>query len=190
MKELLDSYIWTRYAETPQLGHQCVWFAKKFVSDMWRWSLWRFWWSANKWWINGLNTFDKSKRDKIYNTPSIYPQMWDIVFFEPTKSNPYWHVWVVYSATLDSMDVVSQNWLTGNGSWIWGDAIVHRNYSYVGCSWRYSYKKNDNTVATQDFWKLDQELQEAKDKGIWNWERGDEYITRWDCVRMIIRATR
>lgn len=147
-QQFIDKRLGKRYAESLALGYQCVWALKLYCNERWRWQLPSFWWSAYTWRLNTKNTFDLTKYLRVANAPQLYPSQWDIVIFWPTGSNPYWHIWICHSADLDSIDLISQNWATGNWKWIGGDAIVHRNYTYKWVCGRYHYKQQETPVIT------------------------------------------
>lgn len=137
--EVLSKWIGKRYQELPQYWHQCVAWVKKFVQEMWRPSLWRFWgvW-AYQWRINNNKTFWPEYKRVEYWTPA-YPVAGDIIIFKPTKNNPHWHIGIVTSAWTNDVLVVQQNWETGNWTWLWLDAIVAKYYGYGNVAWRYHY---------------------------------------------------
>lgn len=169
IEEVLRKWEGKRYQESPQYWYQCVAAVKLFVKEMWWTPLGRFWgvW-AYQWRINNNNTFPVSDYQKVANDPNLYPVKWDIVIFRPVKGNPHWHIGICVDANLDIMNIWSQNWETGNWLWLWGDAIVKRNYTYKDCAGWYHYKKqkgSDNLSPT-----IDPDIQWLIDDWIFNGE--------------------
>lgn len=59
-----------------------------------------------------------------------------IIFFDATKANPYGHVAVVESATVNTVTVIEQNAGSGNGNGIGGNAITRRTVGYTASAGR------------------------------------------------------
>lgn len=116
-----------------QYGSQCVDFARQYASDA-GYPIWTFSGSAFNWWKTG-SPFDKSWK-RVVKTSLNYPNPWDIVFFEPTRTNPYWHVAISdkwCSATL--LCIIEQNAGSGNWDGKWANAIKRTNTTYNGSRW-------------------------------------------------------
>lgn len=112
---------------------QCVDWARQFASEIGN-PIWTFWWSAINCWNTGCAfTWTKWKRVKYANN---VPIAWDIVFFDKTSSNPYWHVAVVdWGCTTVLLDIVEQNWGMWKWKWEWTDAIRRKEWRYKWCLW-------------------------------------------------------
>ena len=87
--------------------YQCVDLIKQFTKEVYDIELGSFGGSAINAWNN--NTFDSKWRSII----SDY-QVWDIIFFNKTKENPYGHVAIITDWGLVNK-ILEQNGGTGNG---------------------------------------------------------------------------
>lgn len=113
-------------------GAQCVDFARQYCKDA-GYPIGTFSGSA----FNGWKTwspFDTSWVRIKNDNPNTYPSPGDIVFFWPTRTNPYGHVavadkWCTYSI----LNIIEQNAGSGNGDGRWSNAIKRRSTSYVNC---------------------------------------------------------
>lgn len=136
-----DNYIWKRVQETTSLWYQCVALAKLYSSKVFNIQLSWFSWSAIEW-RNTWSPFD-SKRTRV-NVWKTIPKQWDIIFFNKTSSNPYWHVAVVDSSTASKVLFIEQNWWKWTWTWIWTDAIRINNSDYKNVLWRFSLNQNED----------------------------------------------
>lgn len=111
-KEFLSNWLGKRYQESASLWFQCVSLIKLYCEEVYgiKWLL--FGGSA----INGWNW--KGNLDTYFDRVD-FPHQWDIIFFNATLSNQYWHV-VVQN---DYDTILEQNWWNWNGNWLWTNAI-------------------------------------------------------------------
>lgn len=58
------------------------------------------------------------------------PPRWAIIFFKPTKQNPYGHVAVTWKCSNKELWVIEQNAKQWDWDWQWGDEITIRSYPY------------------------------------------------------------
>lgn len=128
MQKIIQKYLGKRYAESKELGHQCVAWVKLFAREM-GYPIKGFSWSALKGWQTGSPFSSEWKR--VENTPQAVPKPGDIIFFDATKANPYGHVAVVESASSKLLVVIEQNAGNGNGNGIWANAITRRTVAYI-----------------------------------------------------------
>ncbi len=145
--DTLSSYIkkkqWSYIDYDKAYGSQCVDLAKDYAKDVLWISLWSFWGSAKTGWYNKSNTFSSKKWQKIINNPNDKnqtPNRWDIVFFEGWNFHPeYGHVAVIINASAweKTIEVLEQNWGSGNWNGKWENAIRLKNYSYNWVAWWY-----------------------------------------------------
>lgn len=111
-QQCLDKWIGNKYREPWIETYQCVGWVKKYCAEVY-WITWlSFWGSA----INGWNRM--GNLDTFFQRVEI-PRQWDIVFFNTTPTNPYWHV-AIYNT---QNTIVEQNWWTGTGNGIGTNAI-------------------------------------------------------------------
>lgn len=114
-----------RYEESYTFGYQCVSWAKEYCSEVW-YPLGWFSGSAINGWYSG-SPFNSSWK-RIPYLPWLIPSPWDVVFF---RTGQYWHVAIAWQgSTISSLVVIEQNAATGNGKWIWWDAIRTHTYDY------------------------------------------------------------
>lgn len=128
-KEIFDKWIGKRYAESKELGHQCVSLVKLFAQESWFPIKW-FSGSALKWWQTG-SPFVGTEWKRVENSPTSVPKQGSIIFFDKTTSNPYGHVAVVDSADVNNITLVEQNAGSGNWDWLWANAITRRTVKYI-----------------------------------------------------------
>lgn len=133
-KEVFDKWIGKKYAESKELGHQCVALAKLFAQEVWFPVKW-FSWSALKGWETG-SPFVGTEWVRVENSISAVPTSGSIIFFDKTPKNPYGHVAVVDSADANSIVLVEQNAGSGNGNGIGANAITRRTVGYTARSGR------------------------------------------------------
>ncbi len=118
---------------------QCVDWARQFAQEM-RSPIWTFWWSAYSGWSTG-RPFRNTKWKRVDYKKWLVPTAWDIIFFWPTQSNPYWHVAICDGgSTPDLLNIVEQNAWSGNGDGKWENAIKRSSLPYDKrgkCLWWY-----------------------------------------------------
>ena len=129
MQKIIQKYLGKRYAESKELGYQCVARAKLFAREM-GYPIAGFSGSALKGWQTG-SPFSAEWR-RVENTPQAVPKPGAIVFFDATKANPYGHVAVVESASSNLLVVIEQNAGNGNGNGLGMNAITRRTVGYTG----------------------------------------------------------
>lgn len=136
-------------------GFQCVDLARHYMELVHKYKSGTFSWSA----INGYNT--GSPFDTTWEKVSWWtPKQGDIVFQNPTKQNPYWHVAICDTVNGKNIVVVEQNGATGNGKWLWNDAIRLQQYPLSTIVWFYTRKAVDSperTKAIQECMKANSE---------------------------------
>lgn len=110
-------------------GMQCVDLVKHFTKDFLWVSLGSFGWSAISGWESG-SPFD-SKWKKVVYKKWKSPKLWDIVFFDKMKGNPYGHVAVALWGNKTILAILEQN--AGKGLWEWksGDEIRENIITYT-----------------------------------------------------------
>jgi len=175
-----------RFQENSNLWYQCVSLIKLYLESC-------FWYprkkagNANEVWV-GAYSYMPNDWTKERNKKSIIsqkPMVWAVLITDNLEDkNPYGHIWIV----TDSWDwktftMLQQNWMHGSWLGINGDEICEKQYDYNYVLGWY----NPPVEITKDI-PLDQEAQIAKDKWIWNWERGNEFATRQEVSIMINRA--
>ena len=128
MQKIIQKYLGKRYAESRELGHQCVAWAKSFAREM-GYPIAGFSWSALKWWQTG-SPFSAEWR-RVENTPQAVPKPGAIIFFDATKANPYGHVAVVESASSKLLIIIEQNAGSGNGDGLGMNAITRNTVGYT-----------------------------------------------------------
>lgn len=108
---------------------QCIDWARQFAQEM-RSPIGTFWWSAYSGWSTG-RPFRNTKWKRIDYKKWLVPTAWDIIFFWPTQSNPYWHVAICDGgSTPDLLKIVEQNAWSGNGDGKWENAIKRSSLPY------------------------------------------------------------
>ena len=133
MQKIIQKYLGKRYAESKELGHQCVAWAKLFAREM-GYPIAGFSGSALKGWQTG-SPFS-SEWQRVENTPQAVPKPGAIIFFDATKDNPYGHVAVVESASSKLLIVIEQNAGNGNGNGLGMNAITRRTVGYTATASR------------------------------------------------------
>lgn len=173
-QEFLDKRLGGRYRETVQLGYQCIALIKLYSSQRW-WKQVGYFWGigAYQGWINNNNTFDQNFYDKIPNTIKAIPQQGDIIIFKANKNNEYhWHIAIVHSANINTIEVVEQNGGTGNWNWLGTNAIRIQKYNYWNVVGWYHYKQSDAPLIPppkKDTSPIDEDIQLLINDNIWNW---------------------
>lgn len=116
-----------------QFWAQCVDFARQYAKDAGS-PIGTFSGSAFNGWKTG-SPFDKTWK-RILKRVGNYPNPWDIVFFEPTPSNKYWHVAIADRWCSDTiLCIIEQNAGSWNGDWKGANAIKRTQTSYNGSRW-------------------------------------------------------
>jgi len=129
--EFKKKWLSKTYQENTTLWKQCVALIKLYATEVDGIQLWWFSWSALKWWWTG-SPFKLLPYTRVnYNGKGIPPRG-SIIFFSATNENQYWHVAIAGQCNKDEVWVIEQNAITGNGRWLWGDAISIRSYPYSG----------------------------------------------------------
>ena len=118
-----------KYQESAQYGYQCVALVKLYASEVDGNTLWGFSWSAIKARWTG-SPFKKLPYTRLNYAGKWIPPRWSILFFSATKDNPYGHTAIAGQCNDKELRVIEQNAVTGNGQWLWGDAISIRSYPY------------------------------------------------------------
>lgn len=113
--------------------HNCVDLIRQYALEVFKIQLPSSWWSAKLRWLSNW-----WKHKKIPNTPEWVPQQWDIIFFDATPRNSFWHVWIVESADVNTVVVLDQNGWIWKWNWIAWDEIQLRKFNYIRprCLWR------------------------------------------------------
>ena len=120
----------------PDAPYQCVDLARHYCLQV-RWlHTNHFGWSAYTWWINRLTTFPWKKTISGFSVVPVgsvvilkpwskvkvkKPGAW---FWSTERLTEAWHVAIVdYIDDSWTMRLLEQNGATGNGDWLWGNAI-------------------------------------------------------------------
>lgn len=193
-QEIITKWLGKKYAESKELGNQCVAWAKKYSEESGH-SIGGFSWSALAGWNSG-SPFSKEWK-RIENTPNAIPKAWSVVFFDKTSSNPYGHVAIVdEGSTSTSLVVVEQNAGSGNGNGIGANAITRRTvgytagggrgkclgwYSFVGTGDKLSQVENlmeDVSTLSSDEKIYRSEVKRTGISGVLSDHSGDDVLTR------------
>lgn len=162
-KEFRDKYINKRIDFDKAYGYQCVDLILQYcnevfsISNPWVWNA-----KTSLTWNTTLN----KEFDRIDYKSGVIPLVWDVVIWNSTKTNPYWHIWIVdYWTNSSKLCVIEQNASKGDGSWTGKDAVTYREKSYnnVACFFRHKNTSNlINTIMTnykeiftKEYWKSD-----------------------------------
>jgi hypothetical protein len=139
---IVNKWIWKSADYDKAYGAQCVDFARQYCADA-GYTIGTFSGSAYNGWKTG-SPFNKQWNRIEYKT-WLYPNPWDVVFFAPTKTNPYGHV-AIWDRGCNAFDlcIVEQNAGSGNWDGKWGNAIkrslVKYNWTRWNCVGWYSIK--------------------------------------------------
>jgi len=140
-KQFLQDWLWKPNDYDKGFGVQCVDLSKAYSKEVFWIELWNFsWWALNAWLT--CSPFN-SKWIRIKNTSSFIPRVWDVVFFDKTSSNKFWHVAVVSEwSTNIKLNVIEQNAWMWKGKWLWSDVIRLHTYNYLNpkCLWVFRLK--------------------------------------------------
>ena len=127
--QIITKWLGKKYAESKELGNQCVAWAKKYCEESGH-PIGGFSGSALKGWQTGSPFNSEWKR--VENTDTAIPRDGSVVFFDKTPTNPYGHVAIVDSGSTSlSLIVVEQNAGSGNGNGIGANAITRRTVAYT-----------------------------------------------------------
>lgn len=164
-KEVIAKRHGKRYREPWMNTYECVAWAKKFVTERWRYPLNRFGdLGAYSGWLNNNNTYDLRYYDRIPNTKDNVPVEGDIIHFKPVSGNKYGHVAVVNKATVNMIEVEEQN-AKGGQQGLWADAITNGASNYSNVLGWYHAKANTPVVPPT----IDEDIQLLIDDNIFNW---------------------
>lgn len=138
-KEFKDKYLGKRVDFDKVYGYQCVDLIIQYCSEVfgikspWVWNAI----TSTKSWAN--TTLNK-EFNRIDYKSGIIPKAGDVVIWNKTSTNPYWHIWLAdFWCTYKELKVIEQNASTGNWSWIGQDAVRAKTKSYkdVICFFRH-----------------------------------------------------
>lgn len=134
--EVLAKWLGKRVDYDKASWYQCVDWVKQYCLESYNIKLWSFGGSAFTGWENKSNTFPPNTWKRILNTSTAVPLNGAVVFFAPTKKNPYGHVAIVaQGSTQQHLNIVEQN--GGNGNWdgLGDNAIRERTVRYTAYAW-------------------------------------------------------
>lgn len=137
-------------------GFQCVDLARHYMREVHKYNSGTFSWSAINWYNTG-SPFDNSREKKVW---FVWVKQGDIVFQNPNKQNPYWHVAICDSINRNTIIVLEQNWETWRWLWLWADAIRLKSYPLSTIVWYYTRENKENperTKAIQECMKANSE---------------------------------
>lgn len=131
-KRIIGSLLGKRVDYDKAYWYQCVDFARWYCKEAW-YPIGTFSGSAWMGWVKG-SPFDGSWRRIKNDRIEIFPEPGDIVFWGPTKWNPYGHVAVAgEGSTPIVLNIIEQNAGSGNGDGVGKNAIKTRSTNYIGC---------------------------------------------------------
>ena len=126
---IINKWIWISVDYDKAYWNQCTDFARQFAKEEWH-PIGTFSWSAYNWWVT-WSPFKWTKWRRVDRVGKNVPIAGDIIFFAPTKNNPYGHVAVVDGrCTPFIINIIEQNAGTWNWSWKWWDAIKRSSIGY------------------------------------------------------------
>jgi len=138
-KEFRDKYLGKRVDFDKVYGYQCVDLIIQYCSEVfWIKSPWV--WNAITSTASWVNTTLNKEFVRIDYKVWVVPKEWDVVIWNKTSTNPYWHIWLVDFWSSDKeLKVLEQNASTWNWSGIWQDAVRAKTKSYkdVICFFRH-----------------------------------------------------
>ena len=115
---------------------QCVDFARQYCADLWT-PIGTFSGSAFKWWQTGSPFNVRWERIIRYEN---FPSAWSVVFFAPTKNNPYGHVAIADNGCTETvLKIIEQNAGSWNWDWKWNNTIRKRTTNYKNCLGWYTH---------------------------------------------------
>lgn len=132
--QIITKWLGKKYAESKELGNQCVAWAKKYAEESGH-SIKGFSGSA----LNGWNSWSPFNTEwkRVENAPNAIPKAGSVIFFDKTSANPYGHVAIVDDGSTNAqLVVIEQNAGSGNGNGIGANAITRRTVAYTAWSWR------------------------------------------------------
>ena len=124
---------------------QCIDLWKQYALECYWVPLRSFWGSAYSGYENKSKTFN-SQWKQIPHTAWNIPIVWDLIFWKPTKSNPYWHIAIagIWSDTMNLV-LLEQNYVAWNsphfwkGTWPAKITERKRGYNWFAGSWRFMW---------------------------------------------------
>lgn len=195
--EFISKYVGQKLDYDWVYNFQCTDLAKAYADYVLWVKIGSFWGSAWKGYLNDSWTFDANLWVQWELKDWNVAQEGDIIFSPPTSSNPYGHVAVAH----DNDEMIEQNWKTGNGSGVGGDAIRLIPFKKDICGyWR--LKSYVPTWEKTPYSPIDPHteksaIEKAWDTEVWPSKAGfSDYsstkpVTEWDCRRLIeIRLVR
>ena len=111
-QHILEDWVSKRYREPWIDTYECVGWVKKYCEEAYWITGLSFWWSAYNGWDRKWNL------DTFFDRITV-PQTWDIIFFDKTPTNKFWHVAIVDTWKM----ICEQNGGAGSGTWLGKDAI-------------------------------------------------------------------
>lgn len=127
--QIITKWLGKKYAESKELGNQCVAWAKKYAEESGH-PIKGFSGSA----LNGWNSWSPFNNEwkRIENTANAIPKAGAVVFFDKTSTNPYGHVAIVDDGSTNTqLVVIEQNAGSGNGNGVGANAITRRTIAYT-----------------------------------------------------------
>lgn len=183
LENFVKKYNWKPIDVDRLYWHQCVDLIKQYAIDCFWFSIWSFGWSAMTGWKNTINTFQKTKFEKITDLSKLLP--WDIVFTTWSSENNYWHVVILLKVFWNwKIQVLEQNM----GSWDWkgSDDFVKISFYDLNSKilWAYRYKESRIFTDVPDSHPFFNSIKWAKDNWIAHWYSdwrlwADEVLTVW-----------
>lgn len=133
----INKWIGKRVDVDNYAGFQCVDFARQYCAELWT-PIGTFSGSAFNWWKTG-SPFDY-KWKRVVSTSWTIPSAWDVVFFAPTKNNPYGHVAIADNECTETvLKIIEQNAGSWNWDWKGNNAIRKRTTNYINCLGWYTH---------------------------------------------------
>jgi len=128
---IFDKWIWKKNDFDWNKSYQCVDFSRQFANDIGS-PIKTFWGSAINCW-NTWCAFEWTKWKRVKYMGNV-PTAWDILFFDKTPSNIYWHTSVAdWWCSKTILNSVEQNWGKWQGQGIWTDAVRRKKWDYKWC---------------------------------------------------------
>lgn len=183
LENFIKKYNWKSVDVDRKYWHQCVDLIKQYTIDCFWLSIWSFWWSAMTGWKNSVNTFSKTKFEKIIDLSKLLP--WDIVFTVWSSENDYWHVMIMTKKLWNwKIEVLEQNMWDWN--WKGSDDFVKISTYNLNSKilWAYRYKENRIFTDVSEDHPFFKSIKWAKDNWIAHWYSdgrlwADEVLTVW-----------
>lgn len=119
--------------------YECVAISKAWADYIWI-PTGSFHGSAYNWWLKDMKWWERVEKSQW-----LKPNPWDILFWDKTKSNPYWHTSI---CTREGgrlfLTHLEQNGGRWSGTGEWSDAIRERRTTYYNLLWWKTQKKSPN----------------------------------------------